>query len=47
MIILLNVIFLGERYLVRRIGTDGDKQKAIELIQELDGKVAAIGPWRY
>jgi predicted amino acid dehydrogenase len=34
---------LGRDYHVRRIGTDGDKMKAIELIREADGKVAAIG----
>lgn len=36
-------IFMGERIEVERIGTDGDYQKAIKLIQELDGKVDAIG----
>ena len=30
-------------YHVRRIGTDGDKFKAIKLIKEADGKLAAIG----
>lgn len=35
--------FLGERYLIRRIGTDGDKQKAWELIKEYDNKASAIG----
>ncbi|MCD6217336.1 serine carboxypeptidase [bacterium] len=35
--------FLGERYLIRRIGTDGDKQKARELIKEYDNKASAIG----
>jgi len=34
---------LGRDYHVRRIGTDGDKMRAIELIREADGKVAAIG----
>ena len=34
---------LGDRFHVRRIGTDGDKMRAIELIREADGKVAAIG----
>jgi len=35
--------FLGERYRIRRIGTDGDKEKAARLIREWDGKAAAIG----
>jgi predicted amino acid dehydrogenase len=35
--------FLGREYHVRRVGTDGDKMKAIQLIKEADGKVAAIG----
>jgi predicted amino acid dehydrogenase len=35
--------FMGEKYRVRRIGTDGDKQKAKNLIREWDGKAAAIG----
>lgn len=33
----------GEDFSIERIGTDGDIQKAIALIQELDGKVAAFG----
>ncbi len=35
--------FLGEQFIIERIGTDGDKEKAIALIKELDGKVAAFG----
>lgn len=35
--------FLGERYFIRRIGTDGDKQKALELIKNFDGEASAIG----
>ena len=35
--------FCGERFDIRRIGTNGDKQKAVELIRELDGKVDAFG----
>ncbi|MCX7923868.1 MAG: quinate 5-dehydrogenase [Clostridia bacterium] len=35
--------FLGEKFLVERIGTDGDINKAIELIKTLDGKVDAFG----
>lgn len=34
---------LGERFIVERIGTDGDLEKAIELIRTLDGKVDAFG----
>jgi len=33
----------GEPVTIERIGTDGDRRKAIELIQELDGKVDAFG----
>lgn len=33
----------GEDFSVERIGTDGDIQKAIAMIRELDGKVAAFG----
>ncbi len=35
--------FLGEEFSIERIGTDGDPKKAIALIQELDGQVAAFG----
>lgn len=35
--------FCGQPFLIERIGTDGDKDKAIKLIAELDGKVDAIG----
>lgn len=34
---------LGEKFIIERIGTDGDMNKAIEMIKELDGKVDAIG----
>lgn len=37
------VEILGERVHVRRIGTDGDLERARALISELDGKVDAIG----
>ena len=37
------VELLGERVLLERRGTDGDFQRALCLIQELDGKVDAIG----
>lgn len=33
----------GEKFSVERIGTDGDMEKAIKLLKELDGKVAAFG----
>ncbi|EOC99777.1 hypothetical protein [Caldisalinibacter kiritimatiensis] len=33
----------GEEFIIERIGTDGDKEKAINLIKELDGKVDAFG----
>jgi hypothetical protein len=35
--------FLGEHFVVERIGTDGSFEKAISLIKELDGKVDAFG----
>ncbi|AFV12790.1 hypothetical protein Tph_c26220 [Thermacetogenium phaeum DSM 12270] len=35
--------FLGEKFLIERIGTDGDMNSAIEMIRELDGKVDAFG----
>ena len=37
------VTVCGEEFSVERIGTDGDMLKAIALIKELDGKVAAFG----
>ncbi|SHJ09076.1 quinate 5-dehydrogenase [Lutispora thermophila] len=35
--------FKGEKIVVERIGTDGDMQKAIEMVKKLDGKVDAFG----
>lgn len=35
--------FMGEHFRIERIGTDGDWDKAIQLIRELDGKVDAFG----
>ncbi len=35
--------FGNERVTIERIGTDGDKKRAISLIRELDGKVDAFG----
>ncbi len=34
---------LGEKFVIKRQGTDGDMQKAINLFEELDGKVDAFG----
>ncbi|MFA5524318.1 MAG: quinate 5-dehydrogenase [Tissierellales bacterium] len=34
---------LGQDIIIERIGTDGDKKKAIQIIKELDGKVDAFG----
>lgn len=34
---------LGEKFIIERIGTDGDLNKAIELIKKYDGKVDAFG----
>lgn len=35
--------FLGEKFVIERIGTNGDIEKMKELIKELDGKVDAFG----
>lgn len=37
------VTMLGQQLQIERIGTDGDFERACEMIRELDGKVAAIG----
>ncbi|MCS7192010.1 MAG: quinate 5-dehydrogenase [Armatimonadetes bacterium] len=34
--------FFGERFLIERIGTDGNLRKFAELLQQIDGKVDAI-----
>ena len=34
---------LGQTFLVKRIGTDGDLQKMIRFIEENDGKIDAFG----
>lgn len=39
----VEVEFLGEKFWIERIGTDGDMELAISLIRELDGKVDAFG----
>lgn len=37
------VELLGEQFEIARMGTDGDFNRALELLKELDGKVDAIG----
>jgi len=37
------ITILGEEFLIERIGTDGDVDKAIRMIRDLDGKVDAFG----
>jgi hypothetical protein len=39
----VDVVMLGRRLTIERIGVDGDYHKACTLIGELDGEVAAIG----
>jgi len=39
----VEIDLLGERFSIRRVGTNGDFKKAEELLKELDGKVDAIG----
>lgn len=39
----IEIEILGEKFAIERIGTDGSMEKAIQLIKELDGKVAAFG----
>src|SRR5256885_5621519 len=34
---------LGERFIIERIGTDGDTSRYRKLVEELDGQVDAIG----
>ncbi|MFA6450392.1 MAG: quinate 5-dehydrogenase [bacterium] len=34
---------MGVPFLIERIGTDGDKKKAIQMIRDFDGKIDAIG----
>lgn len=35
--------FMGEKFSIERIGTDGNWEKALHLIRELDGKIDAFG----
>ncbi|MDQ7793927.1 MAG: quinate 5-dehydrogenase [bacterium] len=39
----VEVDLLGERFSVERVGTDGNITRAVELLRELDGKVAVFG----
>ncbi len=39
----VTITLLGEEITIERIGTDGDVEKAIQLYNELDGKVDAFG----
>lgn len=39
----VEVDFQGQKFVIERIGTDGNKEKAIQMIRDLDGKVAAFG----
>ncbi|MHB1127233.1 MAG: quinate 5-dehydrogenase [Bacillota bacterium] len=39
----VDISFLGEQFEISRIGTDGNLDKAIAMLQDLDGKVDAIG----
>jgi hypothetical protein len=39
----VEVVLLGEKVSIERIGTDGDTEKAAQLYKELDGKVDAFG----
>ena len=35
--------FLGEKFLIERVGTNGDMEKAVKIIREHDGRVDAFG----
>ena len=39
----VEIVLLGEKVLIERLGTDGDMEKAAQLYKELDGKVDAFG----
>lgn len=39
----VEVDLLGEKFIIERLGTDGSKEKAIQMIRDLDGKVDAFG----
>ena len=35
--------FMNQRFIIERIGTDGDIKRAVELLESLDGKIDAFG----
>ncbi len=39
----VEIELLGEKFKIKRIGTDGDFKKSMELLRELDGKVDSFG----
>lgn len=39
----VEIELLGERFVIRREGTDGDMDRAVARLRELDGRVAAFG----
>lgn len=39
----IEIKILGENFIIERVGTDGDIKKAIQIIEEKDGKVSAFG----
>ena len=39
----VDITVLGQEFRVERVGTDGDMEKAIQMIRELDGTVDAFG----
>ncbi|RJQ32720.1 MAG: quinate 5-dehydrogenase [Actinobacteria bacterium] len=39
----VKVNLLGQDFAIKRVGTNGDFKKAVEMIKELDGKVSAFG----
>ena len=43
----VQIDLMGEEFLIKRIGTDGDIDKAIEIIKDLDGKSRCHRPRRY
>ena len=39
----VEVDILDQKFIIERVGTDGDMDKAIEIIKQNDGKVSAFG----
>ncbi|MFO8059698.1 MAG: quinate 5-dehydrogenase, partial [Bacillota bacterium] len=39
----VEVEILGQQFSIERVGTDGDLQRAVQMIRSLDGEVDAIG----